>query len=140
MDHHHEVKMINYKKIYCQISIILLISLLMGCAGARQKRNDVQMRSQRVQKTLEEIITALHEYQDDHGYFPKGMATLRDMQYLSIMPDIEREWNLKYYTDGGQVMMVEAVSRPSMPDGAGFVLYYRVPEGEWEGYGITEFP
>jgi hypothetical protein len=98
------------------------------------------MRVQRVQATLTDIAEALEKYDNDRGYFPKGMATLRDAGYLSIMPDLEREWSFKYYTDGGQVMMVEAVSRTSMPDGAGYRLIYRAPDQTFDGYGITEFP
>ncbi|TKJ37599.1 hypothetical protein CEE37_13885 [candidate division LCP-89 bacterium B3_LCP] len=125
------------------ISFILLaaltVSLMQGCAGTR-KAEQVKLRAQRVQATLTDIAEALEKYQQDKGYFPKGMATLRNARYLSIMPDLEREWKFEYFTDGGNVMMVEAVSRSSMPDGSGHRITYRVPSDVWEGYGITEFP
>ncbi len=132
--------MLRFKRAFYLISCALLLALMIGCAGSRQKRDAVQMRSERVQTALGDITQALQKYQDVHGYFPKGMATLRDTQYLSIMPDVEQEWTLKYYTDGGRVMMVEAISTSSMPDGEGYEIIYRVTEGLWEGYGITIFP
>lgn len=118
----------------------LLIALLLGCAGTRKDRSAAQMRAQRVQAALTAMADALEMYKQDKGYLPKGMATLRDGRYLSIMPDVERDWSLEYYTDGGQVMMLEATSRAAMPDGAGHKIIYRVPDQSWEGYGITEFP
>ena len=119
----------------------LLVSLVLGCAGTRKADQAMQLRIQRVQTTLTDIVRALQSYKQDKGYFPKGMATLRDAHYLSIMPDVERVWTLKHYTDGAvRWMMVEAVSKSSMPDGAGHRIIYRVPDQTWEGYGITEFP
>lgn len=119
---------------------VLAVILLVGCAGSKKKKSAVQLRSQRVQEALGDISDALKKYYDDNGYFPKGMATLRDAGYLSIMPDVEREWELKYYTDADKVMMIEATSRSSMPDGRGYKITYRTLEEHWEGYGITEFP
>ena len=118
----------------------LLIALLLGCAGTRKDHSAAQMRAQRVQAALTAVADALEMYQQDKGYFPKGLATLREGRYLSTMPDVEREWSLDYYTDGGRVMMLEATSRSSMPDGAGYKIIYRAPDQSWEGYGITEFP
>jgi hypothetical protein len=126
-----------------QIYLILGLSLiiwLVGCSSSRKEDPALQMRVQRIQATLTDIVEALEKYNDDRGYFPKGMATLRDAGYLSIMPDLEREWSFKYYTDGGRIMMVEAVSRAAMPDGEGHNMTYRVPDQIYEGYGITEFP
>lgn len=123
--------------ILCGLVIIVHIT---GCAGTRKNDPALMMRVQKVQAALTDIANALEVYKADKGYYPKGMATLRDAQYLSIMPDVEREWTLKYYTDGGQVMMVEAVSNPSMSDGAGHRITYLVPSQTWEGYGITVFP
>lgn len=122
------------------VATFFLIALVVGCAGSRKKHSEVLVRSQRVQMALGDIAKALAQYQSDNGYFPKGLATLRDEAYVRIMPDVEQEWTLKYYTDGDRVMMVEAISRPSMPDGEGHKITYRVPEEAWEGYGITEFP
>lgn len=131
------------KEIYKTACIIIALSLIvaiLGCAGSREKDPTLQMRVQRVQATLTDISEALERYKDERGYFPKGMATLRDAQYLSIMPDLEREWTFKYYTDGGRVMMVEAVSTSNMPDGAGYKIVFRVPDQTWDGYGITVWP
>ena len=122
------------------ITGFVLFACILGCAGTRKDDPALLMRVQRVQTALSDITRALESYEADKGYFPRGMATLRDTQYLSIMPDVERDWTLKDYTDGDQVMMVEAVSNPSMPDGAGHKIIYRVPDLSWEGYGITEFP
>lgn len=119
---------------------LLIIALILGCAGTRKDRSVVEMRSQRVQAALVAVADALQMYQQDKGYFPQGLATLRDDHYLSIMPDVEIDWQFDYYTDGGQVMMVAATSRSSMPDGTGHRIIYRVPDQSWEGYGITEFP
>ena len=130
----------NVRAVHLLIVGFLMAGLLTGCAGSKQKRSAVQLRSQRVQEALGDISQALKEYYDDNGYFPKGMATLRDTGYLSIMPDVEREWELKYYTDADRVMMVEATSRSAMPDGSGYKITYRVREESWDGCGITEFP
>ncbi|MFH1862445.1 MAG: hypothetical protein ABH878_06480 [bacterium] len=118
----------------------LFLLLLSGCAGSRKDDPALQLRVHRVQATLSDIAAALDQYQKDNGFFPKGMATLRDAAYLSIMPDLEREWAFEYFTDGGRIMMVEATSRATMPDGAGYRITYQVPEQSWEGYGITIFP
>ncbi len=120
--------------------IVFLIVLSAGCAGTKKNCPGIQLRSQQVQKTLGDIVEALETYKKTHGFFPKGMATLRDGHYLSIMPDVEREWTLKYYIDGGEILMVEAVSVATMPDGEGYKLIHNVLEGSWGGYGITTFP
>jgi hypothetical protein len=122
------------------LAAALSILLVFGCAGSKKGDPSVILRSQRVQATMTDIVGALEKYHEDKGFFPKGMASLRDAHYLSIMPDLEREWVFTYYTDGDQVMMVEAVSTALMPDKAGRKIVYRVPEQVWEGYGITEFP
>ena len=132
--------MSRFKRVLSLTLSLLIIALILGCAGTRKDRSAVEMRSQRVQAALIAVADALQMYQQDKGYFPQGLATLRDGHYLSIMPDVERDWQFDYYTDGGQVMMVEATSRSSMPDGAGQKIIYRVPDQSWEGYGITEFP
>jgi len=119
---------------------IFSLTLLIGCAGTRKNDPEVALRSQRVQKTLNDVAEGLDAYHNDRGYFPKGMATLRETGYVVIMPDVERDWTIKYYVDGDQVTMVEAVSRPVMPDGEGYSIVYRVPDASWEGYGITVFP
>ncbi|MBU0517363.1 hypothetical protein KJ564_00330 [bacterium] len=121
-------------------SLVLLAALLLGCAGTRKNDPAVALRSQRVQSTLSDIADGLNAYHQERGYFPKGLATLRETGLVSIMPDVEREWTIKYYVDGDKVMMIEAVSRTAMPDGEGYSVVYRVPNSEWEGYGITEFP
>lgn len=126
---------------FCYPAAVLLVSLaIYGCAGSKKNDPAVQLRSQRVQATLTDVVSALETYYGEKGYFPKGLASLRDAHYLSIMPDLEREWNFNYYPDGGNVMMAEAVSTASMPDGAGYKITYRVPDQTWEGYGITEWP
>ncbi len=117
-----------------------LLAAALGCAGSRKNDPAVLLRSQRVQAAMTDISNALVKYQQEHGFFPKGMATLRDAQYLSLMPDLEREWTFNYYVDGGKVLMVEAVSTNLMPDGANYKITYRVPEQGWEGYGLTIFP
>ncbi len=132
--------MVKTKKFYYFIIAALALTIIAGCAGSKKNDPAVQMRSQQVQKALGDIAQALVDYKTEHGYFPKGMATLRDAHYLSLMPDVERDWTLKYYIDGGEVMMVEAVSRLSMPDGDGYRIEYRVQEESWGGYGITVFP
>jgi hypothetical protein len=130
----------NLSSINILIAGLLAVMLIVGCAGSKKKRSAVQLRSQRVQEALGDISEALQNYYNDNSYFPKGMATLRDAGYLSIMPDVEREWEFKYYTDADRIMMVEATSRSSMHDGSGYNIIYRVQEESWEGYGITEFP
>ncbi|RJP76411.1 MAG: hypothetical protein C4524_10055 [Candidatus Zixiibacteriota bacterium] len=117
-----------------------LLLTLLGCAGTRKNDPNVLARSQRVQAAMSDIASAVDRYQDEHGYFPKGMATLRETGYLSIMPDLTREWNFDYRTDGGQVMMVEAVSTGLMPDGEGRRIQFRVPDDHWTGYGIDDWP
>ncbi len=124
----------------CPVLGIAVAALLMSCAGTRKPDPQVILRSQRVQVALGDIAEGLQKYHQDYGYFPKGLAALRDAGYVSIMPDVEREWVLKYFTDGDQVTMVEATSLASMPDGEGYSIVYRVPTEEWEGYGITVFP
>ena len=127
------------RTVYLLAGLSLIISMV-GCSSSRKKDPALQLRVQRVQATLTDITAAVEKYNEDRGYLPKGMATLRDAGYLSIMPDLEREWSFKYFTDGGRVMMVEAVSRAAMPDGEGYRMIYRVPDQNFEGYGITEFP
>jgi hypothetical protein len=122
----------------CLLGFIMVVSL-MGCAGARQGKSEMQARSQRVQATLTDLVRALENYKDEKGFFPKGLAILRDGHYLSVMPDLEREWTLNYYVDGGKVAMVEAISKPEMPDGVGHKIVYRPQDQVWEGYGITYF-
>ena len=122
------------------IILSVVIALLIGCAGTQKPDPVMQQRVEYVKGAMTAIANALQFYYNDHGFFPKGMATLRDAEYLALAPDVEREWNLKYYTGGGQVMMIEAISRSSMPDGEGHKIIYRLPDESWEGYGITEFP
>ncbi|HDH58048.1 MAG TPA: hypothetical protein ENF16_05495 [Bacteroidetes bacterium] len=119
---------------------LFLLALFMGCAGTRKPDPEMQRRVEYVKGAMTAVANALQFYYNDHGFFPKGMATLRDADYLALAPDVEREWELKYYTGGGQVMMVEAISRSTMPDGEGHKIIYRLPDESWEGYGITEFP
>ncbi len=119
---------------------LLLLILLQGCAGSRRDDPEVLARSQRVQITLGVIANALQFYHTDHGFFPEGLATLRETNYLAILPDLEREWNFNYYVDGDQVTQIEAVSTAVMLDGAGFKVIFRVFENKWEGYGIDKFP
>lgn len=129
----------NARSAFC-LAMALGAFLMIGCAGSRKGDPSVILRSQRVQATMTDIVGALEKYHAEKGFFPKGMASLRDAHYLSIMPDLEREWVFTYNTDGDRVMMVEAVSTALMPDKAGRRIVYRVPEQVWEGYGITEFP
>jgi hypothetical protein len=118
----------------------ILMILLLGCAGIRKNDSAVLMRSQQVQATLVEIAVALDQYRAEHEYYPEGLATLRDANYFSLMPDLEQEWAFNFGVDGGKVMMVEAVSQATMPDGPGYKITYRVLANKWEGYGITIWP
>ncbi len=120
-------------------SLLIIIGWfwMAGCAGSRP---EIESRVTNVKGAMTALANALQFYYQDHGYFPKGIAILKDAEYLAIAPDVERQWELKYYTGAGKVTMIEAVSRAAMPDGEGHRVVYRVQENVWEGYGITEFP
>jgi len=123
-----------------KFAIILFTVFGLGCAGSRKNDPGVLMRSQRVQAAMVDIASSLERYRAEKGFFPEGMAALRDAHYLSIMPDLEREWTFKYFTDGDKITMVEATSTETMLDGKGYKITYRVPDNAWEGYGITVWP
>lgn len=125
--------------IFCFTSF-LFAALVLGCAGSYRKDPAIQMRSQRVQATMVDIVSALQNYQAEKGFFPDGLATLREGHYLTIMPDLEREWTFQYFTDGAKVTLVEATSTETMLNGAGYKIAFRVPDNAWEGYGITVWP
>jgi hypothetical protein len=128
------------KRFYQGMSVTLIIVGFLWMAGCAGSRPEVETRVDRVKGAMSALANALQFYYQDHGYFPKGIATLKDAEYLAIYPDVERQWELKYYTGAGKVTMIEAVNRAAMPDGAGQRIVYRVQENVWEGYGITEFP
>ncbi|MCX6639483.1 MAG: hypothetical protein NTW14_03255 [bacterium] len=129
----------NAKMIGIILLAFLFLGLLSGCAGSQKGKSQMQARAQRVQAALTDLVSALQTYKDEKGYFPKGLAILRDGHYFSLMPDLEKEWTFNYYPDGGQIMMVDAVSRAEMSDGAGHKIVYRPRDQVWEGYGITDF-
>lgn len=120
--------------------LVFLAIISGGCAGSRKNDPAVILRSQRVQATMVEIAGALEQYRTDHGFYPEGLATLRDGRYLSIMPDLERDWAFSFQVDGGKIMMIEAASQAAMADGPGYKISFRVSDNHWEGYGITVWP
>jgi len=122
-------------------ALLLLCAVFSGgCAGSRRKEPTVILRSQRVQATLVEIASALDQFRTDHGYYLEGLAALRESRYLSIMPDLERDWAFSFNVDGGKILMIGAVSQEAMVDGPGYRISFRVPDNYWEGYGITVWP
>jgi len=123
------------------LALLLLCAVFSGgCAGSRRNEPTVILRSQRVQATLVEIASALDQFRADHGYYPEGLAALRESRYLSIMPDLERDWAFSFNVDGGKILMIGAVSQEAMVDGPGYRISFRVPDNYWEGYGITVLP
>ena len=120
--------------------LLLGAVLSAGCAGSRRKDPTVILRSQRVQATMVDIASALDQFRADHGLYPEGLAALRDSRYISILPDLERDWAFSFKVDGGKMQMIEAVSQEAMADGPGYKILFRVPDNYWEGYGITIWP
>lgn len=128
------------KTALCAILIAGLSVLVLSCAGTRKNDPAISMRSQQVQLVLGAIASSLDKYHTDHGFFPKGIATLREEAYLTLDPDLERQWTFNYWTDGPAVTMVDATSTPAMPDGKGWHIVYKPTTGSFEGYGIDKFP
>ena len=120
--------------------LVLGAVLSAGCAGSRRNDPTMILRSQRVQATLVEIAAALDQFRTDHGNYPEGLAALRESHYLSIMPDLERDWAFSFTVDAGKILMIAAVSQKAMADGPGYKILFRVPDNYWEGYGITVWP
>lgn len=126
--------------VFSAILMAGLVAVLLGCGGTRKNDPEVAMRSQKVQLALGEIASTLAKYHTDKGFFPKGMATLREEGYLTVDPDLEKEWTFNYFTDGPVVTLVEARSTKEMPDGADYRITYRPADSRFEGYGIDKFP
>ena len=87
-----------------------------------------------------EIAAALDQYRTDRGTYPEGLAVLREGRYLSIMPDLERDWAFSFDLEAGKILMIVAVSQAAMANGPGYKILFRVPDNYWEGYGITVWP
>lgn len=123
-----------------RFAVLLAALFCLGCAGSHRDDPAVLMRSQRVQAAIVDVVSALQNYHGEKGFFPQGLATLREGHYLTMMPDLEREWTFEYFTDGDKVSLVQATSTETMINGAGYKIAFRVADNAWEGYGITVWP